>query len=96
MSATKNVDKRTERLNFRLSPGEGALIHAAARVRGLQVSRYVVDSVCKQAQLDLADRHHFTIPARRMEAFRRALDRPPRVKPRLARLLSERTPLDGE
>lgn len=96
MASASDAEKRTARLNFRVTPREETLIRAAARVRGAQVSRYVVESACRQAEMDLADRRHFTISAQRMEAFIEALDRPVRDKPRLRRLLAEPSVLERE
>lgn len=96
MPATDEMDKRTDRVNFRITPRERALIRAAARVRDVKEARYLVESACKQAEMDLADRRHFTLTAKKMEAFLTALDRPVQKKPRLRRLLSEPSILEGE
>ena len=96
MPTATETDKRTGRFNFRTTPRQDTLIRAAARMRGVSTSRYVADSASNQAEMDLADRRHFSIPARRMAAFMKALDRPAREKPRLGRLLGEPTVLERE
>ena len=96
MPAATETRRRTGRFNFRISAPEEALIKAAARVRGLSASQYVAESAARQAEMDLADRCHFNLPADRMAAFEEALDRPVRDKPRLRRLMAERTVLERE
>ena len=96
MPKAAETERRTGRFNFRTTPRQDALIRAAARMRGVSASRYVAESASKQAEIDLADRRHFTIPAERMTAFIEALDRPVEDKPRLRRLLAERTVLERE
>jgi uncharacterized protein (DUF1778 family) len=96
MAGTTERTRRTGRFNFRITTREEALIKAAAQVRGLSASQYVAESVAKQAGMDLADRRHFTLSDDRMAAFEEALDRPVREKPRLRRLMAERTVLEPE
>jgi len=59
------------------------------------VSEFVLDSACANAEHVLADRTRFVIDAKRWRAFQKALDRPARVKPRLQRLLREKSADDA-
>lgn len=89
-------EKRTERFNFRITAQENDLIQAAARLRRISASQYVVQSAAQQAEMDLADRRYFTLSIREMEAFLKAMDEPAKEKPRLSRLAAEKTILDTE
>lgn len=91
MYALDEAKKRTARLNFRATKQQEELIRAGAQARGVEVSRFVLESACKQAEQDLADQRHFVISPERLAAFHEALDRPVQEKPRLRRLFSEKS-----
>ncbi len=88
------VTRKSGRLNLRTTEKEEALIKAAAPLRGLNASQYVLFSASKQAEMDLADRCSFTLSPEQMDAFLAALDRPVRDKPRLRELINEKTVLE--
>jgi len=96
MARTKNLEKRAERINFRVSAKESELIKAAAQLKNISASQYVAESAAKQAEIDLADQQFFPLPEKQMEAFREALDRPVQEKSRLRQLFQEKTILDRE
>lgn len=80
---------------FRVSPAERLLITKAARARNFdEDSAYVRKSLMAQVEMDLADRTEFQIPAKAMQIFLAALDRPVQNKPRLQKLLNEKSILD--
>ena len=86
---------RSSVMTFRASPSERSLIAKAARARKFdEDSAYVRKSVMTQVEMDLADRTDFQVPAKDMQAFLAALDRPVKNKPSLRKLLSEKSILD--
>jgi len=56
--------------------------------RSVKPTGYIVDSLCTQAEMVLADQNHFVSLNEKWDAFLKALDAPPQVPPRLKRLLS--------
>jgi uncharacterized protein (DUF1778 family) len=88
---------RSRRINLRASRTEENLIRAGAKVRGVNVTDFVLESACRHAEQVIADQTVFTLSPRQWKAFTKALDRPPlaKPKPRLKRLLSEKTVLEG-
>lgn len=82
---------RTGRLSLRTTARQDALIRRAAAESEKTISEFVLDSACTNAEHVLADRTRFVIDDKRWRAFQKALDRPARVKPRLARLMRERS-----
>jgi len=96
MSKTIKSEKRTERINFRVSTEKNELIKAAAQLRNISASQYVAESAANQAEIDLADQQHFQLSEKQMEAFREALDRPVLEKPRLRQLFTEKTVFDPD
>lgn len=91
VSKTKVAKKptRVSRLNLRTTRQQVRLIQTGAASRGMNVSQYVLETVCRQAEQDLADQCHFRVSEEKMKAFLQALDEPPQPKPRMKRLLSE-------
>ena len=95
MATTRQA--RSRRINLRASEREETLIRAGAKVRGVNVTDFIVESACTRAEQVIADQTTFTLLPRQWKAFTAALDRPPlaKPKPRLKRLLSEKTILEG-
>ena len=81
--------RRTERLNLRAPGRQLSLIKRAAAERGQNVTEFVIESAYSEAQQTLADRQNFTLTSEQWDAFMTALDRPPRIIPRLQRLFAE-------
>lgn len=95
MSASDNTGvRRTERMNFRVTSYQAEMIRSGAAVRGKDITDYVLETVCQQAERDLADRFRFQIGEEQLKAFFKALDEPPQPKPRMKRLLSESSILE--
>src|ERR1039458_883540 len=82
--------KRSHRIGFRATPEAENLIKAGAKVRGMNVSEFILESACTRAEQAIADQTTFKLTPSQWKAFTEALDRPPRPKPRLKCLLSER------
>jgi uncharacterized protein (DUF1778 family) len=79
---------KSERFQVRATAQQAGLIKAGAERRKLNLTDYILDSTCTQAEIDLADQNHFVLPAKAWDAFVKALDAPPRVPPGLKRLFS--------
>ena len=56
---------------------------------GVSVTDFMLQSACLQAEHVLADKREFVVSPKRWQAFVEALDRPAKVMPELARLLSQ-------
>lgn len=80
---------RSEKLDLRLSPEAKRTLNAAAAAAQRSVSEFVLESALAKAAETLPDRRRFELDAEQWEAFRAALDAPPRSLPRLRRLLSD-------
>ncbi len=80
---------RSEKLDLRLSPEAKRTLNAAAAAAQRSVSEFVLESALAKAAETLPDRRRFELDAEQWEAFRAALDAPPRPLPRLRRLLTE-------
>jgi uncharacterized protein (DUF1778 family) len=78
---------KTQRVDLRISPAAKEMIQAAAQVQDKTVSEFLVDSGLTSAAEALADRRLFILDDARWRAFQAALDAPPRLRPRLARLM---------
>jgi uncharacterized protein (DUF1778 family) len=82
---------RNRRINLRASAPQETLIRAGAKVRGVNVTDFILESACTRAEQMIAEQTSFTLSPQQWKAFTKALDRPPMLhpKPRLKRLLSE-------
>jgi uncharacterized protein (DUF1778 family) len=80
---------RARRLNLRTTADQAELIRTGAESRGLSVTDFVLESACQQAEQVLADQREFVLSPKQWQAFVKALDRPARVTPGLARLFTE-------
>ena len=97
MRATKTQQKRTrdDRMYLRATAHQKKLICEAANQKGKTISEFVLESACVEAELALADQRTFFLSPTKWEAFAQALNAPYRLKPRLERLLSESSILEG-
>jgi uncharacterized protein (DUF1778 family) len=87
---------RTKRFNLRATGRQDELIRAAARIRGTNVSEFVLESACYRAEQAVADQAHFVLSKDKWNQFLKALDRPARVKPELRKLFAEKTILEED
>lgn len=85
---------KTERIDVRVSPAAKETLQMAATQVNKTVSQFLLDAGLTAAAETLEDRRSFVLDKQRWNAFVRILDRPPRVKPRLARLLGQRSVLE--
>jgi uncharacterized protein (DUF1778 family) len=79
---------RSEKLDLRLTPGAKQTLQRAAAAQR-SVTDFVLESALASAAETLADRQSFQLDPEQWEVFVAALDAPPEVHPRLARLLQE-------
>jgi uncharacterized protein (DUF1778 family) len=85
---------KTERIDVRVSPTAKNTLQMAATQVNKSVSQFLLDAALTAAAETLEDRRSFVLDKRRWDAFVKILDRPPRIKRRLARLLAERSVLE--
>ena len=85
---------KTERIDVRVSPAAKDRLQMAAAQVNKSVSQFILDAGMTAAAETLEDRRSFLLDKQRWNAFLKILDRPARVKPRLARLLAERSVLE--
>ena len=83
------TERRTEKLDVRVSPSAKAKLQAAASATHRSMSDFVMESALSRAEETLADRRVFGLDAEKWAAFQAALDAPARPLPRLQALLDE-------
>jgi uncharacterized protein (DUF1778 family) len=88
MDKTHAVLAKSARFHVRATSRQAQLIRAGASRRGIKLTAYILDSLCAQAEMDLADQNYFVLPKEKWAAFVKALDGPPKVPPGLKRLFS--------
>jgi uncharacterized protein (DUF1778 family) len=89
-----NPPLRSEKLDLRLTPGAKQSLQRAAAVAKRSVTDFVLESALASAAETLADRQSFQLDPEQWEAFVAALDAPPKLHPRLARLLQRPSVLE--
>jgi uncharacterized protein (DUF1778 family) len=52
------------RFHVRTTDRQAKLIRAGAQVSGLKLTDYIIDSLCVQAEMDLAGQNRFVLPKR--------------------------------
>ena len=89
--ATQSIlmERRTEKLDVRVSPSAKAKLQAAASAVHRSMSDFVMESALSRAEETLADRRVFGLNAEKWAAFQAALDEPAHSLPRLQALLDE-------
>lgn len=84
-------ESRTERIDIRTSPSVKKLLQQAAAVSHKNVSEFLLEHGLQAAQDALTNRKLFALDDEQWQAFQDALDAPCVEKPRLRRLLTERS-----
>jgi uncharacterized protein (DUF1778 family) len=89
--ATQTIfsERRTEKLDVRVSPAAKAKLQAAASAVHRSMSDFVMESALSRAEETLAERRVFGLDAEKWTAFQAALDAPARSLPRLKALLND-------
>ena len=85
---------KTERIDVRVSSTAKNTLQMAAIQVNKTVSQFLLDAAMTAAAETLEDRRSFVLDRKRWDAFLKILDRPPRIKRKLARLLAERSVLE--
>lgn len=85
---------KTERIDVRVTATVKDTLQMAASQVNKTVSQFLLDAGLTAAAETLEDRRSFVLDRERWNAFLKILDRPPRIKPKLARLLAERSVLE--
>ena len=85
----RNGPVKAARLNLRATSKQDALIRKAAALLGRNVTEFVLDSACANAEQVLVDKRHFVLNDGAWTRFMAALDRPAIDRPRLRKLLTE-------
>jgi uncharacterized protein (DUF1778 family) len=80
---------KSTRIDVRATPSVKTTLQRAAATANKSVSEFLLDAGLAAAAETLADRRRFVLDEAQWSAFLKALDRPARFKPRLARLLTE-------
>ncbi|MGH9606258.1 MAG: DUF1778 domain-containing protein [Terracidiphilus sp.] len=83
------AERRTEKLDLRISRSAKAKLQAAASASNRSMSDFVMESALARAEEALAARRNFFLNAEDWTAFHAALDSPVRPLPRLKALLEE-------
>lgn len=81
------AERRTEKLDLRISHSAKAKLQAAASASHRSMSDFVMESALSKADEMLTERRIFTLNAENWTAFQAALDAPPRTLPQLKALL---------
>ena len=89
MAISTQNQPRDRRFQLRATASEETLIKVAADRQGVDVTEFIMRSACEKAEQALADQTRFVLDDKQWKAFMAALDRPPKDKPRLRRLLTE-------
>jgi uncharacterized protein (DUF1778 family) len=86
---------RTEKLDLRLSPADKSALQEAARAQNRSVSEFVLESALARAE-ELLPPTRILLNAEQWAEFMEMLDAPPRVLPRLRKLLREPSVFDED
>lgn len=91
MPRALNDVSKSARFHIRATLRQANLIKAGAAKRNTNLTDYIVDATCAQAEMDIADQNHFVLARKEWNAFIKALDAPPKVPAGLKRLFSRRS-----
>jgi uncharacterized protein (DUF1778 family) len=89
MATSTPEQTRDRRFQLRATAREETLIKVAAERRGVNVTDFILSAAREKAEETLADQTRFVLNDAQWKQFMEALDRPPRGKPRLRKLLAE-------
>ena len=88
------AEARSERIEVRTTPSVKALLQRAASASHKNVTEFLLDAGLSAAEDTLANRRLFQLDDEQWQAFQDVLDQPVSDKPRLARLMAERSVLE--
>lgn len=87
-------EAKSERIEVRTTPSTKALLNRAASFSHKNVTEFLLEAGIAAAEEALVDRRLFLLDDVQWAAFQEALDQPVAFKPRLARLLTEKSVLE--
>jgi uncharacterized protein (DUF1778 family) len=88
------AEAKSERIEVRTTPSMKALLQRAATSSHKNVTDFLLEAGITAAEEALVDRRMFRLDEAQWQAFQDVLDRPVVAKPRLARLLAEKSVLE--
>ena len=88
------AEARSERIEVRTTPSAKALLQRAASASHKNVTEFLLDAGLSVAEDTLANRRLFRLDDQQWQEFQDLLDRPVSEKPRLARLMAEKSLLE--
>jgi uncharacterized protein (DUF1778 family) len=88
------METKSGRWHLRVTAAQDAVVRRVLEVTGESLNEYVVRHAVLAAEADLADRRVFALDDEAWSDLQALLDRPPRPKPELARLLAARSILE--
>lgn len=88
------AEAKSERIEVRTTPSTKALLQRAATSSHKNVTEFLLDAGVNAAKEALVDRRMFSLDDVQWQTFQDALDRPVVTRPRLARLLAEKSVLE--
>ena len=83
-------------VQLRVRPAQKAVLARAAELRQTSLSNFMLEHAYEAAQQVLAEQVDIVMSPADWQAFRKALDAPPRSIPALKKLLSEASVFDGK
>lgn len=84
--------RRSRRLELRTTPDERELIDRAVAASDTDLTEFIISSAVEAAQRVLADRDHFVLDAKALEAWEELNARPARELPSVRRLMDRPSP----
>lgn len=90
----KPQNNREVKISIRAHRVQRDLIDCAAERLGKTRSDFMLETACREAETVLADQRVFVLGQKEWKAFLAALDSPPKSRPRLEKLMQERTILE--
>jgi uncharacterized protein (DUF1778 family) len=88
MSTTLAKERKTERIEIRLTPGAKRIIQDAAAAKHTDVSDFMLNTSLVEAEIALANRSHFLMGKTSWEKFIKLLDAPTEPSKALRKLMT--------
>jgi len=82
------------RIDLSATLHQDTLIRRAAEATRKSVTEFVLDSACRAAENALLDQRLFLLNDADWQKFQETLDRPAKAKPRLQKLIKDKSPWD--
>ncbi len=90
------METKTGRWTLRVTPSQDAVVRRVLDATGESLNEYVVRHAVEAAHDDLTDRRVFVLDDAAWGELQHLLDRPPALKPELAKLLSNPSVLERD